>query len=508
MRDGEGAGWKIQRRPQSESRAWHRVAAVALGIFASLAFGVIVSGSSLVVFEDLWLFSFGSPTGIEDVATLSIPLILTGLAAAIPLRIGLWNIGGDGQLFLGAWGAFAVGELFPDMDGSLLIPLMFVAAAFCAAAWSIIPAIARVYLNVNEIISTLMFNFIAASWVIYWAGSKWGEQASAGSVKSESVPKQSILESIQVGDYLIPISFVFAVVFGALVWLFLRRSVFGYEMSIIGSSPRAATYAGMPTKRIMLIVFALGGVAAGLAGVTEMLTNVQRYGPALSNNTGYTGVVVAVLAGGFGPQLLAMALVFAIISIAGGIMRAERARVRHVRADADLRRGRPGPAPRADRQPGTRRPDRGAAERRGGRQVRDGLVSASIATAILAATPVLIAATGELLAEIVGVYNIGIEGAMLIGALGAFIGVQQADTASGSWPEWSPARSPRWSSPSRSSCKADVVVGGLALVFLGFGLTGLIGTDYVQETASATIPLGISRCSRTSPSGARPSSSS
>ncbi len=97
-----------------------------------------------------------------------------------------------------------------------------------------------------------MFNFIAASWVIYWAGSKWGEAASAGSVKSESVPEQTILESIPIGDYLIPIGFVFAVVFGAVVWLFLRGSIFGYEMSIIGSSPKAATYAGMPTKRIMV----------------------------------------------------------------------------------------------------------------------------------------------------------------------------------------------------------------------------------------------------------------
>jgi general nucleoside transport system permease protein len=195
-----------------------------------------------------------------------------------------------------------------------------VAAAVCGAAWSVIPALARVYLNVNEIISTLLFNFIAASWVIYWAGTKWGEEASAGSVKSENVPSQTIIESIVIGDYLIPIGFVAAVILGAAIWLFLRRSVFGYEMSIIGSSPKAATYAGMPTKRIMIAVFALGGVAAGIAGVVEMLTNVQRYGPALSNNTGYTGVVVAVLAGGFGPQLLAMALVFAIIAIAGNVL--------------------------------------------------------------------------------------------------------------------------------------------------------------------------------------------
>jgi ABC-type uncharacterized transport system permease subunit len=122
--------------------------------------------------------------------------------------------------------------------------------------------------------------------------------------------------------------------------------------------------------------------------------------------------------------------------------------------------------------------------------VRDGLVSASIATAILAATPVLIAATGELLAEIVGVYNIGIEGAMLIGALGAFIGVQETDAVllgilagmvAG-------ALASLVFAVAVVVFKADVVVGGLALVFLGFGLTGLIGTDYVQQTASATIP--------------------
>jgi general nucleoside transport system permease protein len=122
--------------------------------------------------------------------------------------------------------------------------------------------------------------------------------------------------------------------------------------------------------------------------------------------------------------------------------------------------------------------------------MRDGLVSASIATAIMAATPVLIAATGELLAEVVGIYNIGIEGAMLIGALFAFIGLQQTDAVLlgilagmifG-------ALASLLFAIAVVVFKADVVVGGLALVFLGFGLTGLIGQDYVQESASATIP--------------------
>jgi general nucleoside transport system permease protein len=122
--------------------------------------------------------------------------------------------------------------------------------------------------------------------------------------------------------------------------------------------------------------------------------------------------------------------------------------------------------------------------------VRDGLVSASIATAIMAATPVLIAAAGELLAEIVGIYNIGIEGAMLIGALGAFVGVQQTNAVllgiltgivAG-------ALASLVFALAVVVFKADVVVGGLALVFLGFGLTGLVGKDYVQQPADATIP--------------------
>lgn len=313
---------RIERRAKPGGAARYRIGSVAIGVVFSTAFALVISGAdSAQFFEGLWNSTVNTGPGFEHMLALTAGLLLVGLAAAIPLKIGLWNIGGDGQLFLGAWGAFAVGELFPDLNSSLLIPLMFVAAAVCGLAWSLIPALTRIYLNVNEIISTLLFNFIAVSWVIYWAGTKWGEQASAGSVKSVRVPEQTVLESIPVGgDYLIPISVVVAVVFGAAVWVFLRGSVFGYEMSIIGSSPRAATYAGMPTRRIMLLVFGLGGLAAGIAGVVEMLTNVQRFGPALSNNTGYTGVVVAVLAGGFGPELLAMALVFAVITIAGQVL--------------------------------------------------------------------------------------------------------------------------------------------------------------------------------------------
>ena len=313
--------WRIERRPKPGGAVRYRLGSVAVGVILSTAFALVVSGaSSSQFFNGLWNSTLGTPYGVQYFATIATPLILLGLAAAIPLRIGLWNIGGDGQLFLGAWGAFALGVKFPHMKGAFLIPLMFVVGAICGAAWSLIPALARVYLGVNEIIGTLMFNFIAGFWVIYWAAERWAEPLSAGAVRSRLIPVQTVLQPEPVGKYTIPLGFIIALIVVIVVWVFMRTSVLGYEMSIIGSSPRAASYAGMPARRITIAVFLLGGAAAGIAGVIEMLSNTQRFAPSLSNNLGYTGVVVAVLAGGLGLDLVAMALVFAVITIAGSVL--------------------------------------------------------------------------------------------------------------------------------------------------------------------------------------------
>ena len=299
------------------------MAAVVLGVSASLAFGVIVSGSSLIVFEDLWLFSFGSPTGIEDVATLSIPLILTGLAAWIPLRLGLWNIGAEGQLFIGAWAAAGIAFLLPDLGWPLLVPLMLVASLIGGALWVLLPAIARVYFNVNEIITTLLLNFVVVFWVIYWAGEPWRDPTSVGGVKSKLIPSQVELPLLAFGSAEIPVGFFIATAVAVAAWLILRQTTIGYEVTMLGASPASARFAGIPTRRLLIYSLLVGGAMAGLAGTIEMMGNQYRFGSALSNNTGYTGIVVAVLAGGSAIGVVAMAIVFALIAIVGGIMRAE-----------------------------------------------------------------------------------------------------------------------------------------------------------------------------------------
>jgi simple sugar transport system permease protein len=294
-------------------------------VIVALAFGLLASGTSLGVFEELWTSSFGTPRGVEDVATLALPLLLTGLAAAIPLRLGLWNIGGEGQLFMGAWAAAGVAFLFPGLSSAFLIPAMIAASLVGGALWVLVPALARVRLNVNEIITTLLLNYVAAYWLLYWVSKQWRDPLSLGGVKSKPLPETAEVTAVSFGSVEIPVGFLIGVAAALFVAFFMHRTRIGYEFSILGASPAAARFAGIPARRLLVFSLLAGGALAGLAGALEMMGNVHRYGYALSNNTGYTGIVIAVLAGGSPLGVLALSIVFALIQITGGIFRAEGA---------------------------------------------------------------------------------------------------------------------------------------------------------------------------------------
>lgn len=317
-----GGGWRLERRPEATGTVGYRVVAVLLAVIVSLFIALQQAETTYGDFlAELWRGTFGTARGFENVATLATPLILFGLAASIPYRMGLWNIGAEGQLVLGAWAAIGLGFLLPDLSGPPLIAMMLIAAIGAGALWALGPALARVYLGVNEIISTLLLNFVAGFWVLYWAGTRWREPLSAGGVRSRRVPEQSELESLETGALAVPPGFLIAVGL-ALVFSQLRRHTkLGYESAIVGASPRTAEYAGIPTRRLIPAVLLLGGGFAGLGGAIELLGNVHRYGEGLSNNTGFAGIIVAVLAAGSEGGVIVMAIVFAVITVAGSILR-------------------------------------------------------------------------------------------------------------------------------------------------------------------------------------------
>ncbi len=201
-----------------------------------------------------------------------------------------------------------------------LAPKRASGAVAAGAMWVALPAFARVYLGVNEIISTLVLNFVAIYWVLYWATERWPEPFSPGGVKSKLIPSQGELGELAIGGLVVPAGFLL-LIGGCVLVAIAARTTTGYEVEIAGATERAAVYAGMSVRRLTISVLLLGGAFGGLAGAIEMMGNTHRYSDQLSNQTGYTGVVIAVLAGPSALAVLGMTLLFSVISIGAGILR-------------------------------------------------------------------------------------------------------------------------------------------------------------------------------------------
>jgi ABC-type uncharacterized transport system permease subunit len=284
-------------------------ALISLGAIAAalVVGGVIlaaVGGNPFLIYAHIAQASFGSLGVFSDTLVKATPLILLGLACSIAFRMRLWNIGTEGQFLVGAFGASAVvlTPLLPETTPRfLMIPAMMVAGFLAGAVWGLIPGLLKARLNVNEIITTLMMNYIALSWNYFWIFGVWSE---GGFEMSKVFPKTAWLPRL--ADYarqapiLRGLTTHLGLLFGLLatvgVWYILTRSKWGYEIRLIGDNPNAARYAGIPVARNIVLVMVLSGGLAGLAGMSEISGVVHRFQGTISPGYGFTAIIVAWLA--------------------------------------------------------------------------------------------------------------------------------------------------------------------------------------------------------------------
>ncbi|GAN54336.1 ABC transporter permease protein yufP [Tanticharoenia sakaeratensis NBRC 103193] len=271
---------------------------VAIGRALGLLVAVMIVGITLAAMgrpplELLTLIlrsTVGSRFGIEDLALFMTPLMLTGAAVWVGVRVGLWNIGAEGQFYAGAVAASAIG-LFGTMPAIVEIPLMAVGGILAGMVWIALPAAARAWLGVSEIVTTLLLNFVASLIVFYLATGPWADHVTGALASTERlrVGLPEVWGAVHIGFFL---SLLAVIALAA----FLSRSRFGYESAVVGANPEAARYAGMAVSRNVLIVLLLSGGLAGLAGMIEVSGTVHRLQGGLANNYGYLGIVVAILA--------------------------------------------------------------------------------------------------------------------------------------------------------------------------------------------------------------------
>lgn len=307
---------KLQRYPSPRPAVAMaaRAGAIVLAL-ATAGVGLALTGRAPIALAQQVIHStFGSRFGLEDVGLLVTPLILTGLSVAVALRIGAWNIGAEGQFYAGAFAATGVG-LFLPAPGFVCLPLMFVAGALGGAVWILVPTLARAYADVSELITTLLLNFVATLLVYWVATGPWldpgGHSLGATARVKFEVPGFW-------GDVHWGFPFAIALTLGLAAVLAFTR--WGYEVRIAGSNPQAARYAGMPSRRRLIVVMLLSGAIAGIAGFFEVAGTVHRLQGGISNNFGYLGIMVAVLARGSAVGVLAGAALMAVILNSGIIL--------------------------------------------------------------------------------------------------------------------------------------------------------------------------------------------
>jgi simple sugar transport system permease protein len=294
------------------------VAALIVGAIFILAIGGDpIETYRLLIGSALWW-----PDGIGYTLFLATPLIFTGLAVSVALRAGLLNIGAEGQLYIAAFATAWFGIEFAALPAILLLPLCMVAAMAAGALWGAIPGLLKARFGSHEVINTIMLNFIAMALVSYLTQYHY---RVPGDPILESAPIAEQARLWRIGEIIpgfpirIPLNIAFVLALGAsaLVYVFLWRTTWGYDIRAAGTNALAAEYGGISVRRQIVLAMAISGGLAGMVAINEVLGYRYRYYDGFSDNYGFTGIAVALLGRTHPGGVIGAALLFAVLARGG-----------------------------------------------------------------------------------------------------------------------------------------------------------------------------------------------
>jgi general nucleoside transport system permease protein len=290
-----------------------------LGILAVCALGGLIVLCSIIwlagaspaaVGVALWKGAFGSRYEIGETLVLSIPLVLTGLAVALSFRARLMNIGAEGQLLLGAIAATWLGTL--RLPAPVHLPLCLLAGAMAGALWSGLAALLKLGRGVQEVLSTLLLNFVAVQ-LVAWLVRGPLQEAAGQFPQSDRLFVPAKFALLLPGTRLHG-GLLLALFLTLLVWAFLKYAAAGFALRAVGAGPDAAEAAGIPMKRTQALAFLLSGALAGLAGAVQICGVTYLLADKFSPGYGYTGIAVALMANLSAPGILLSALFFGALT--------------------------------------------------------------------------------------------------------------------------------------------------------------------------------------------------
>ena len=229
---------------------------------------------------------FLTTRGLEEICVRATPLILASVGLTLAFRASFWNIGSEGQIYMGAFGA-GLAALY--LGGSL--PLVLLSGFAFGALWGLIPAFMRVKLKVNEALTTLMMNFIATLWISYLVYGPWRDPKGYGFPLTPEFPPSAILPNLPGTS--VNLGFILAMAMSIVAYFIMERTELGFELKVIGGSEKAAIYAGIDVSKALMLMMVISAGLSGLAGVSIVSGVMHRLRPVISPGYGYTAIIIA-----------------------------------------------------------------------------------------------------------------------------------------------------------------------------------------------------------------------
>lgn len=266
--------------------------ALALTLIAGVILFSVMGVNPQAALYAFFIEPLTSKYGWGELGVKATPLILIGVALSIGFRAGVWNIGAEGQLTLGAICGGGIALLFYDTDTFFILPLMVVCGILGGMLWAAIPALLRTKFNANEILTSLMLTYVATLLLSLLVHGPWRDPDGFNFPESRIFSDSATLPIILSGTRL-HMGWVFALAFVAAAWVMMARTIIGFQIKVVGEAPAAARYAGFSVNKVIWFTLLLSGGAAGLAGLVEVSGPIGQLLPAISPGYGFTAIIVA-----------------------------------------------------------------------------------------------------------------------------------------------------------------------------------------------------------------------
>ncbi len=293
-----------------------RLEAILLALVAGGLFLLSLGHNPFAVYSTILSGALKSKMAIQATVKIAIPLLIASLGVTLAFKMRFWNIGAEGQIIMGGIFASYFALFHADWNHWLLILVMFLAGALGGGLWGLLPAWFKTKYNTNETLFTLMLNYIALNVIVFLREGAWRDPGSQGYAKIARFDKNAALDKV----FGIQFGWIIALALLVFVWVYLKCSKQGYEISVVGESQETARYAGMNVKKVVLRTMFLSGAICGIGGMVQATGSDVTLTTAVAGGVGFTAIIVAWLAQLNPPSIFIVTILFSILEKGSGMI--------------------------------------------------------------------------------------------------------------------------------------------------------------------------------------------